>query len=436
MTDLSFDSPSGTAAGASDTDPMSRAGIAHSLAGLVDVVVEPTVADAPPMVAVLDDWLSLPAVAPIVSVDADRLAAQRRVDGRIGGCVMVLGALTAFGVTRIVSHPGVTSSFDLVALVSFCVGVICLIVPWNELSVHWLRLLPLVATVEVALGVRLAGAYGGIAATYYVFIVAYAAYAFRSRVEIAASVALAAGASALPVLYLDPRHGMVAAHALVRVLLLVVIAGIITALREGLESRQRELEDLTVRDPLTGVGNYRLLADRMDYEISRHRRSGTSMTVMLLDLDGFKHVNDTYGHLIGDRVLCEVARALSTATRTQDTLARQGGDEFSILAPDTTTEQARVLATRAQRAVAAATNGRVTTTVGWATYPTPTADPSRLLAVADEQLRGAKRDGRWDPTARTANPRTTVASLVQSAAPNGGRLSALGEELGIRAKAG
>jgi diguanylate cyclase (GGDEF)-like protein len=155
----------------------------------------------------------------------------------------------------------------------------------------------------------------------------------------------------------------------------------------------------------------------MDYEISRHRRSGKSMTVMLLDLDGFKHVNDTYGHLIGDRVLRAVADALSAAMRAQDTLARQGGDEFSILAPGTTTEQARVLATRAQQAVATATNGRVTTTVGWATYPTPTADPSRLLAVADEQLRRAKRDDRRDPTARTTNLRTTVASLVQSAAP-------------------
>ena len=81
------------------------------------------------------------------------------------------------------------------------------------------------------------------------------------------------------------------------VLLLFVIAVIITALREGLESRQRELEELAVHDPLTGVGNYRLLSDRLEYEISRHRCSGKSMTLMLLDLSGFKHANDMYGHL-------------------------------------------------------------------------------------------------------------------------------------------
>jgi diguanylate cyclase (GGDEF)-like protein len=353
-----------------------------------------------------------PGAAPIASADADRSAAQRRAVGRIGGCVIALGALTAFGATRIVSHPGATTSFDLVALVSLCSGVAFLIVPWNVLSAHWLQVIPLLATVEVALGVRFAGPYGDIAATYYVFVVAYAAYALHTRVAIAVHVALASAASSLPVLYLDPRHGIVAARALVGILLLLVAAGIITVLREGLESRQRELEELAVRDPLTGVGNYRLLTERLDYEILRHRRSGKSLTVMLLDLNGFKHVNDTYGHLIGDRVLCEVADALSAATRAQDTLARQGGDEFSILAPETNDEGARVLATRAQQAVAAATNSAVTISVGWATHPMPTADPSRLLALADEQLRRAKRDAPPHPTARTTDPRAAAASPV------------------------
>ena len=136
------------------------------------------------------------------------------------------------------------------------------------------------------------------------------------------------------------------------------------------------------------------------------------MTVMLLDLNGFKHINDTYGHLIGDRVLCEVARALSTAIREHDTLARQGGDEFSILAPETNYEQARLLAARAQQAVAAATNSAVTISVGWATHPTPTADPSRLLADADEQLRRVKRDAPPDPTGRITDAREAVASAA------------------------
>ncbi len=197
-------------------------------------------------------------------------------------------------------------------------------------------------------------------------------------------------ASCLPLFNLDPRHGEVGARVFVGILLLIVTGAMMTALHEGLESRQRELEELAVRDPLTGVGNYRLLSERLDYEIARHSRTAEPITVLLFDLDGFKHVNDTYGHLIGDRVLCEVAHALSTACLAQDTLARQGGDEFSILAPDTTDEQARRLATRAQEAVAATTNAAVTTTVGWGSYPTPNADPATLLSLADADLRRAK----------------------------------------------
>ncbi len=355
-------------------------------------------------------------VDPIAYTDGERVAAQRRTVGRLGGCVIALSALTALGATRFVTAPDAKPAFDLVALVAVCSGAVCVVMPWNRLSARWLHAIPVVATIEVALGARLAGVYGDIAATYYVLIVAFAAYAFRSRAHIAAQVTLVAAASCLPLLYLDRHDGEVAVRVGVGVLLLVVVAGMITALRERLESRQHDLEELAVRDPLTGVGNYRLLAERLDYEIARRSRSAEPMTVMLFDLDGFKHVNDTYGHLIGDRVLCEVAHALSTATRAQDTLARQGGDEFSILAPNTTDEQARRLAFRAQDAVAAATNAAVTTTVGWASYPTPNTNPSTLLALADTNLRRAKRNRQLQRGEQPADPRPGAVDVVESTA--------------------
>src|SRR5436190_13547612 len=109
-------------------------------------------------------------------------------------------------------------------------------------------------------------------------------------------------------------------------------------LREGLEWRQRELEELAVRDPLTGVGNYRLLSGRLDYEVARHLRSGDCLTVMVLDLDGFKGVNDTFGHLVGDQVLVDVARAVGSSVRAKDTVARQGATSSRswLLTPTTT----------------------------------------------------------------------------------------------------
>ncbi len=82
----------------------------------------------------------------------------------------------ALGATRIVTDPATTSAFDLVALVALCSGVVCVVVPWNRLSARWLHVIPVVVTIEVAVGARFAGAYGDIAATYYVFIAAFAAY--------------------------------------------------------------------------------------------------------------------------------------------------------------------------------------------------------------------------------------------------------------------
>jgi diguanylate cyclase (GGDEF)-like protein len=344
-----------------------------------------------------------------VSPHADRWAAERRVVGRVAGIVILLGALIALAAARIVSDPSAPSSFYLVSALSLCSGVACLLIRWDKLSGRWLHAIPVLATVEVAAGVRFAGVYGDIAANYYIFVVVFVGYAFSSRQAIAAHLALVLAASSLPVLYLNPNAAETVARALVGGLVLVVVAGIVTLLREGLQQRQRELEELAVLDPLTGIGNYRLLTERLEYEIARHRRSSEFLTVMLLDLDGFKEVNDTFGHLVGDSVLCTVADALSAAVRSQDTLARQGGDEFSILAPDTSYEQAARLATRARDAVGAATSGSLTVSVGWVTYPTHAQDPSTLLALADAALRRAKRELPGDRRERPANTSASIA---------------------------
>jgi diguanylate cyclase (GGDEF)-like protein len=269
-------------------------------------------------------------------------------------------------------------------------GVACALIPWNLLSPRWLHAVPMVGTVEVALAVWTAGSHGSIYGIYYVFVALFAAYAFQSRRAIAAHVAFAASARALPLLSLRSGGGDIAAKTLLAIVLMAVIAAVVTLLREGLEQRECELEELLRSDPLTGVGNYRLLSERLGYEIARHARSGGSLTVMLLDLDGFKQVNDTLGHLVGDRVLCEVAQALATTIRAHDTLARQGGDEFSIIAPQTSELEARGLAARLRETVENATNGSVTTSVGWVTCSAGTETPATLLELADADLRRNK----------------------------------------------
>jgi diguanylate cyclase (GGDEF)-like protein len=311
--------------------------------------------------------------------------------GRVAGALILVSEVVAFLAIQILSHRHLSWGFDVVLGTGFASGVACLLIPWARLDARWLNAIPILVTVELALGIRLGGFYGDIAANYYVFIAVFAGYAFRSRWVVAGHVALASAASALVLVYRHQAGSETAPRVAVTILMIVAVGAIVTLLREGLEKRQRELEALALRDPLTGVGNYRLLAERLEYELARHRRSGGSLTVLLLDLNGFKLVNDTHGHLAGDRVLVDVAQALHSALRSQDTLARQGGDEFSILAPETDSEQVRYLVQRIHEALAAGLDGSLTTSIGWATFPDDGANADALLNLADGDLRRAKR---------------------------------------------
>jgi diguanylate cyclase (GGDEF)-like protein len=349
---------------------------------------------------------------PSSSIDADDarvsavpeagFVADRRTVGRVAGVASVLASVVALVTLHVFGRSSVPVGFDVVVGVAMGIGIGFLVVPWDRLPAWTLHAMPVIAIVETAIGIRLVGAYSDIAINYYVFIAVFIGYAFASRKVVGAYVALLCVASALPLFYDDSPASNTPARVIVGVLLLVVVTGIVTLLREGLERRQRELEQLAVRDPLTGVGNYRLLNERLDYEIARHLRSGGCLTVMLLDLDGFKGVNDTMGHLVGDRVLVEVARAVESSVRGQDTVARQGGDEFSILAPETDGDAAKALAKRVQEAVSDATGGRVSTSIGWVTFPTQSDDPRMLLALADADLWRAKRERRTHRTVKSA----------------------------------
>src|SRR5579875_208969 len=112
-------------------------------------------------------------------------------------------------------------------------------------------------------------------------------------------------------------------------------AAVLQYVRTRLERDRDGLRDFALTDPLTRVANRRALLAAAEHEIARHRRAERPFAVVMIDLDGFKQVNDRYGHAAGDDLLREVAAALAHAMRGQDTVARFGGDEFCVLAPDT-----------------------------------------------------------------------------------------------------
>lgn len=163
--------------------------------------------------------------------------------------------------------------------------------------------------------------------------------------------------------------------------------------------RYRQLEALMVRDSLTGLYNHTMIKERLDQELSRASRQKTQLSFVMLDIDHFKSVNDTYGHVSGDRVLKSLARFLSQRFRKTDIIGRYGGEEFAVVLPDTTLQLAVNLMNDLREGFAKVFHrgGRkdfmVTFSCGVASYPA-CENPALLIEAADQALYTAKNSGR------------------------------------------
>ena len=170
-------------------------------------------------------------------------------------------------------------------------------------------------------------------------------------------------------------------------------------LSDSLQKANQELTYLALHDNLTKLPNRLLLEDRLEHAIRRAVRNGTRFALMFIDLDGFKAVNDAYGHLVGDRLLLQVARHLSSHIRAEDTLARLGGDEFVVLADIREPGDAATLAEKILQAVAMPVQLErgelnVTGSVGVAIFGADGTSARELMANADAAMYSAKDQGR------------------------------------------
>jgi two-component system cell cycle response regulator len=173
-------------------------------------------------------------------------------------------------------------------------------------------------------------------------------------------------------------------------------------LLETTRADKARLEALATTDAVTTLLNRRALVDRLSHEMERARRYGTPLALLMVDLDHFKDINDTHGHLVGDEALREVARVLHSAVRNVDIVARYGGEEFAIVLPETSNEGAVAFAERVRERVAEHVFAnerlpslRITVSVGVASVPSADIESVEdFFARSDEALYRAKAGGR------------------------------------------
>ncbi len=169
-------------------------------------------------------------------------------------------------------------------------------------------------------------------------------------------------------------------------------------LQDELKIAKMRYKELSITDFLTQIYNRRHFMELFDLEFSRTKRYGLSLAVMIFDIDNFKKINDTYGHLQGDRVLRDISSLVKAEIRTHDVFARYGGEEFILMLPQTAIEGAKLVAEKIRRKIEFHSFDKIdklTISIGVACYPSESIDDEEaLIKAADDALYKAKEQGK------------------------------------------
>ncbi len=179
------------------------------------------------------------------------------------------------------------------------------------------------------------------------------------------------------------------------------LADAFNAMADKLEKTQAELKELASHDGLTGLYNHRMFHTLLAHELARGKRFNRPLSLLMIDIDHFKHVNDMHGHLAGDAVLKELGNLLLRQARAIDRVCRYGGEEIIVILPETENtaalniaERLRAVVEREQLDVGGGRSVNVTVSIGLASWPAQASDAETLVAAADTAMYAAKQAGR------------------------------------------
>jgi diguanylate cyclase (GGDEF)-like protein len=308
---------------------------------------------------------------------------------RVTLAFLVAGGLAAIAGT-LVPDPDTSDHMGLLILALGCFGGAGMLAAWRNPPDWLLDSLPAIGVLMVSAAVAVSKPLAA-TPTYYLLPLLASAY-FNSPRRLAFDLALF-GASLVLVLALFVEPEVRIAIFLGTAIPALFVTGVVAALKHRLDEQVEDLRELAATDPLTGALNHGAFGVALERACARDER----VTLMFFDLDHFKSVNDSFGHLEGDRMLCLVSEVLAAHKRRDDTLGRVGGEEFALLLQDADAGTAQLVAERvrgALRAATALTPATLTLSVGIAERSGGVASSHELLEAADRALYLAKDRGR------------------------------------------
>jgi diguanylate cyclase (GGDEF)-like protein/putative nucleotidyltransferase with HDIG domain len=370
------------------------------------------------------------------SLPADH-ADQHELKARALAYLFAAGSIITLGLFALLPHPEANTA-GMIAVAAIALGLgVAVEVAAERIPERAVPGLVAAGSVLIAAAIYFRASTTTAHALFYLWVMGYSFYFFTRWVALA-QLALCAGGYAIALIALphSPPH---AVELWLLTLATLVVAGVlITVLRRRIGAMVNALASAARTDVLTGLLNRRGLEEAFELELERARRGGHTLSVLVGDLDNFKHINDCYGHHAGDLVLARASGILERRKRRIDTVARLGGEEFALLVPDADDHSAYMLAERLRGALKdtfATEPVPLTISFGVASFPSHGETYQTLLGAADDALYAAKELGR---DRSVIYSREVAGILTPLDRPNGPRnehlatVLALAEALDIR----